>query len=113
MEIRLDLSRHCIETAARLKLERLIRQCLKTPDQDTETMIEALTCFLSHNDFGYLRRRIDAEHKNWDSESLQQAGGADFHVSILLPQGAPVPFLKFNLGRCFCILSLPPDVSFP
>lgn len=59
MEIRLDLSRHCIQTAARLKLEHLIRQCLKAPDQETEEKIEILTYFLSQNDFGELRRRID------------------------------------------------------
>jgi len=63
MEIRLDLSRHCIQTAARLKLEHLIRQCLKAPDQETEEMIEALTDFLSQNDFGQLRRHIDLSHK--------------------------------------------------
>lgn len=45
MEIRLDLSRHCIRTAARLKLEHLIRQCLKAPDQEVEEMIEILTDF--------------------------------------------------------------------
>ncbi|WDP89494.1 MAG: hypothetical protein HUN04_07070 [Desulfobacter sp.] len=58
MEIRLDLSRHCIETAARLKAEGLIRSYFKTPDSDTEDRIAALTRFLETADFQELRTRI-------------------------------------------------------
>lgn len=58
MEIPLDLSRHCIETAARLRLEQLIRECLKSPDQEKEAWIEALAGFLETADFSDLRTRI-------------------------------------------------------
>ena len=58
MIIRLDLSRHCIETTARLRLETLIRSYFKLPDPDTEDRITALTHFLKTVDFQDLRVRI-------------------------------------------------------
>jgi hypothetical protein len=99
MEIRLDLSRHCIQTAARLKLEHLIRQCLKSPDQKTEKMIEALTDFLSHNDFGALRRRIDLARK-----SLGDDPGAI--VPLDLPDNLLNPFSHLAIGLDFCLLAV-------
>ena len=112
MEIRLDLSRHCIETAARLKLERLIRQCLKTPDAETETLIEALTSFLSNNDFGDLRGRIDAVRKTMPGlggdASLPEMAVSDNYRPILLPHGAVMPFSQLDIGLNSCVLSLPP-----
>jgi len=59
MEIRFDLSRHCIETAARLKVERLIRSYFKAQDPGTEDRITALTHFLEQADFQDLRNRIN------------------------------------------------------
>jgi len=59
MEISLDISRHCIETAARLKLERLIRACIKCPDPVIENQIEVLTDFLKRADFSDLRSQIE------------------------------------------------------
>ncbi len=59
MEIHLDLSRHCIETAARLKVEGLIRSYFKAPEPFTEDRIAALTRFLEQADFQDLRTRID------------------------------------------------------
>lgn len=58
MQIRLDLSRHCIETAARLKAEQLIRFYFKRPDPATEDYIDALNRFLETADFQDLRTRI-------------------------------------------------------
>lgn len=59
MQIHLDLSRHCIETAARLKVEGLIRSYFKAPDPVTEDQLAALTRFLEQADFQDLRTRID------------------------------------------------------
>ena len=103
MEIRLDLSRHCIQTAARLKLEHLIRQCLKAPDQETEKKIEALTDFLLQNDFGELRKRIDRARKflEVDPASL---------VPLDLPADMLKPFSRLALGPDFCLLSMPLDL---
>ena len=102
MEIRLDLSRHCIQTAARLKLEHLIRQCLKAPDQETEEMIETLSDFLSKNDFGELRRRIDLARKSLGDDPASL-------VPLDLPVGMLKPFSGLVLGPDSCLLSMPLD----
>lgn len=102
MEIRLDLSRHCIQTAARLKLEHLIRQCLKAPDQETEEMIETLTDFLSQNDFGELRRRIDLARKSLSDDPASL-------VPLDLPEGMLKPLSRLALGLDSCLLSMPLD----
>ena len=99
MEIRLNLSRHCIQTAARLKLEHLIRQCLKAPDQETEEMIEALTDFLSQNDFGELRRRIDLARKSLKNEPAHR-------VHLDLPADMLKPFSRLSIGPDSCFLSM-------
>ncbi|MCD4718843.1 MAG: hypothetical protein K8S13_03160 [Desulfobacula sp.] len=62
MEIILDLSRHCIETASKKKYERLIRQYFKTTDTQKENFIledqiSALKYFLEKADFSELRNR--------------------------------------------------------
>ncbi|WP_462269087.1 hypothetical protein [Desulfobacter sp.] len=91
MEIRLDLSRHCIQTAACLKLEHLVRQCLKEPDQATEEMIETLTDFLAQNDFGELRRRIDLARQSLGDDPASL-------VLLDLPAGMLKPFSHLALG---------------
>ena len=102
MEIRLDLSRHCIQTAARLKLEHLIRQCLKAPDQETEDIIETLTDFLSQNDFGELRRRIDLARKSLGGDPVPL-------MPLDLPAGMLKPFSCLTLGPDSCLLSMSLD----
>ena len=97
MEIYLELSRHCIRTAARLKLEHLVRQCLKSPDQETEEMIEALTDFLSQNDFGTLRRRIDLACKSLGDDPAAI-------VYLDLPDDMLRPFSRLRLGPDSCLL---------
>ena len=103
MEIRLNLSRHCIQTAARLKLEHLIRQCLKAPDQETEHMIEILTDFLSQNDFDELRRRIDLARQFLGNDPASL-------VPLDLPAGMPKPFSHLALGPDSCLLSMALDL---
>lgn len=100
VEIRLDLSRHCIQTAARLKVEHLIRQCLKAPDQQTEEMIETLTDFLSQNDFGELRRHIDLARKSLEDDPASL-------VPLDLPDDMLKPFSRLVLGLDCCLLSMP------
>ena len=60
MEIPLDLGRHCIETAARITLERTIRAALKSPEPKMEEKINALTRFLQTQDFSSLRSQISS-----------------------------------------------------
>jgi len=62
MEICLDLSCHCIETAARLKVEALIRSYFKSQTPETDRQIQALTRFLTQADFYELRHAM-AAHK--------------------------------------------------
>lgn len=100
MEIRLDLSRHCIQTAARLKLEHLIRQCLKAQDQETEDLIEILTEFLSQNDFGELRRRIDLARKSLGDDPASL-------MPLDLPDDMVRPFSRLAVGLDSCHLSIP------
>ena len=102
MDIRLNLTHHCIQTAARLKLERLIRQCLKSPDQETEDMIETLTAFLSLSDFGELRRRIDLARKAFEDSPAPL-------VPLDLPDDMLEPFSRLTLTSDSCILSMPLD----
>ena len=59
MKIKLNINRHCIETAARLKNEHLIRAALKAPDAEIEAGITALTWLLKHADFLILRTVIN------------------------------------------------------
>ncbi len=71
MEILLDLSRHCIETASKKKYERLIRQYFKTKTFDkqkitTEKQISALKYFLENADFSELRNYFS------DSDSVEK-----------------------------------------
>jgi len=62
MEIILDLTRHCIETASKKEYERLIRQYFKTTATQKEKIIiekqiNALKYFLEKADFPELRNR--------------------------------------------------------
>ena len=65
MEITLNTSRQCIETASKKEYERLIQQYFKTDSSEKnkilmEEQIEALTYFLQNADFSYLRNRYHA-----------------------------------------------------
>ena len=102
MEIHLDLRRHCIQTAVRLKLEHLIRQCLKAPDQEKEEMIEILTDFLSQSNFGELRRRIDLARKSLEDDPASL-------MPLDLPDDMLKPFSRLVIGPDSCLLSMPLD----
>lgn len=73
MKIILNISRHCIETAAKAKYEQLIRSYLKrgTPEKEKrfiENQIDALKFFLEHTDFNELRYRCSLEGPNQEAE---------------------------------------------
>ena len=58
MKIRLDLSKHCIETAIRKQYHKTISRCFKTPEQREELQaeLELLIHALESFDFPLLRR---------------------------------------------------------
>ncbi len=58
METRLDLSRYCIETAARKRYERLIHAYFKYQTTGIEQEISGLRFFLEQGDFSELRTRL-------------------------------------------------------
>lgn len=74
MEIPLNLTHNCIQTASKREYERLIRQCFKIFDADNESItlenkISALIFFLENADFSDLRNRfnkIDSDEKKAD-----------------------------------------------
>ena len=57
--IRLDVSRHCIETAIRKRYNRLVGEALRSPsmDEDTARELEMLKTCLETFDFGRLRMK--------------------------------------------------------
>ncbi|CCK79871.1 hypothetical protein [Desulfobacula toluolica] len=64
MEIPLNLTHHCIETASKREYERMVRQCFKISDTDNERMplekkISALIYFLEKADFSDLRNQCN------------------------------------------------------
>jgi len=59
MDIMLDLSPFCVQTAAKRRYESLLNGYFKADGDKSvmEEQIEGLTFFLKYADFGYLRRR--------------------------------------------------------
>ena len=57
IRIRLDLSRHCVETAIRRRHSRLVGRALRNEawEEDLEAEIEMLKTALERFDFGHLR----------------------------------------------------------
>jgi hypothetical protein len=57
--IELDVSRHCIQTAARRRYEKILSDCLRSqvPDDDLEKQLDLLRQALETLDFGLLRSR--------------------------------------------------------
>ena len=76
MEIKLDLTEHCIETESKLIYNRLIRRYFKSINnrEDLELAIETLKSFLEQVDFSEPLIRIN-DHKaildtsDWSEES--------------------------------------------
>ncbi|MDK2795754.1 MAG: hypothetical protein PWQ22_1462 [Archaeoglobaceae archaeon] len=53
----LHISKHCIETSARMKYEELLSYLLKHEDEEKERELELLVEFLKKANFSELRRR--------------------------------------------------------
>lgn len=57
MEVELNLDRHCIETAAKKKYERLVQELLKIEENEKrEKELEFLLDFLKNANFSELRK---------------------------------------------------------
>lgn len=72
IRIDLNLSRHCIQTEAKLIYEKWLRECLKLPEDELDRMeenIEALRIFLETTDFGALRSAHKALAGGWEGEA--------------------------------------------
>ena len=90
VRIRLDLSRHCVETAIRKRYNRLLTRALKSPGSIAalEQELELLKSALEGFDFGRLRSRFHelAGHRP-DLIELEAAAGGSPRLRI---NGKPV-----------------------
>jgi hypothetical protein len=89
MEIPLDLSRHCIETASKKKYEGLIRQYFKPSPSNNEKItieqqISALTYFLTNADFSDLRNRFN------------NSGSIEKTATLFIPEHFQDMYIYFN-----------------
>lgn len=87
MKIRLDLSRHCIETASKKKYEQMIIQYFKTPGGDgeksaTEHHISALKYFLEKADFSKLRALCSKIDSNREAVLIVPQNFEGMHICI-------------------------------
>jgi len=88
MEIILDTSLHCIETASKKEYERLIRQYFKTGPLEKEKIlmeqrIEALAYLLEHADFPGLRNQYHAlGHSETASILVIPQNLRDMHIRL-------------------------------
>ena len=88
MEIILDTSLHCIETASKKEYERLIRQYFKTGPLEKEKIlmeqrIEALAYLLKHADFPGLRNQYHAlGHSKTASILVIPQNLRDMHIRL-------------------------------
>ena len=89
MKIRLDLSKHCIETAIRKQYHKTLSRYFKTPDQREalQAELEILIHALENFDFPLLRRTYP---------ELEGHGG---HEIILETDGQNHPVIRLN-GVC-------------
>ena len=88
MEMILDTSRHCIETASKKEYERLIRQYFKTCSSEKEKIlleqqIDALAYLLKHADFPGLRNQYHAMgHSETASILVIPQNLRDMHIRL-------------------------------
>jgi hypothetical protein len=88
MEMILDTSRHCIETASKKEYERLIRQYFKSGPLEKEKIlmeqeIDALAYFLKHADFPDLRTQYHAMgHSKTTSVLVIPRNLKDMHIRL-------------------------------
>ena len=101
MEMILDTSRHCIETASKKEYERLIQQYFKACSSEKENIlmeqrIEALAYLLKHADFPGLRNQYHAMgHSGTPSILVVPRTLKDMH--LCLDQDLVYPVWKKNL----------------
>jgi hypothetical protein len=89
MKIRLDLSKHCIETAIRKQYHKTLSRYFKTPEQGEELLaeLEALIHALESFDFQLLRR------------TYPELEGHGCHEIILETDGRNPPVIRLNGER--------------
>lgn len=75
--IKLNLGRHCVETAARLRTEPLIRWYFKNPDPVILINIQMLTEFLENTDFHALRNLIHHNFPAHKTVHIEKSAGSD------------------------------------
>jgi hypothetical protein len=82
MKVRLDLSKHCIETAIRKQYHRTLSRYFKTPDQrealqaELEVLIHAMESF----DFPLLRRTYPELEGHGSHEVILEMDGGNHPV---------------------------------
>ena len=87
LKIRLDLSRHCIETEIKRLYNRKVAHYFKAnrPKQALENQIETLKSALEHLDFPYLRSRYPILAGN-DAKNIFLDVDADGNLQIITPE---------------------------
>jgi hypothetical protein len=96
MEIILDLSHHCIETASKREYERLVRQCFKRDNTDRdisiiETQISALKYLLEKANFSNLRNQCSA------------AGSVEKKAVLMVSRPFKDLYIRFNNATLYPI----------
>jgi hypothetical protein len=89
MKIRLDLSKHCIETAIRKQYHKTISRYFKTPEQGQELLaeLEVLVNAMESFNFPLLRR------------TYPELEGHGSHEIILESDGRNPPVIRLNGER--------------
>jgi hypothetical protein len=85
MQIKLDLSKHCIETEIKKRYNQSISEYfkIKPPDSCLEHQIENLKEALTSLDFGHLRKEFPALAGNHDNEVILSFDSRN-NISILI-----------------------------
>ena len=89
MKIRLDLSRHCIETATRKQYHKTISRYFKTPDhrEQLQAELEVLILAMERFDFSFLRR------------AYPELEGHGTHEVVLEADDRNAPVIRLNGKR--------------
>ena len=76
--VKLNLKKHCIQTASKRYLDKLMKRAMETEElnEELEQEINMLQLFLDSEDFAYLR-----------SSDERLAGGMDVNVVVFVEDG--------------------------
>jgi hypothetical protein len=99
MRIRLHLKNHCIEKAAKIEHERLVRQCLAGGGSDRRRLklrLQGLQYFLENADFGCLRAEYNELIGNEEIEIELHIPDDYQDVTIRLREQTIIPKWKKN-----------------